>query len=145
MKKCKVCDNTKPLTDFHKNKTYSYGYASKCKECHKAQCKEGYLKYKPQRKAAIKEWAEKNRGKCNAANSKYRASLRNATVSWADEQYIKDLYENTKEASEIFGVLFEVDHRVPLQHPKACGLHNEYNLQVLTKADNCSKQNRWID
>lgn len=145
MKKCKTCGNTKELKEFHKNKTYADGYMSKCIPCHREQCKETYRKYKSTRKEANRQWQKKNRGKCNASGSKYRASLRNATVAWADEQYIKDLYENAQEASALFGVSFEVDHRVPLQHPKACGLHNEYNLQILTKAANCSKQNRWID
>lgn len=140
---CKVCNVELPLTAFYKNKTYTSGYnTSKCKECHKAQQREGYVKYKDKRLAGMQQWQERNRGKANTIKAKYRASKLQASVSWADNKYIADLYDNAKEASAIFGVEFQVDHVVPLQAVEACGLHNEFNLQILTKSENCSKQNR---
>ena len=142
MQKCKVCKTELPLTCFYKNKTYASGYTSKCKECHKAQQREGYQKYKPTRLAAMQQWQENNRGKANTIKAKYRASKLQATVSWSDKQYIADLYDNAKEASNMFGIDFQVDHIVPLQATEACGLHCEFNLQILTKTENCSKQNK---
>jgi hypothetical protein len=64
-------------------------------------------------------------------------------VPWADQDYIRDLYSNAKEASELFGVPFEVDHIIPLQGKKVSGLHHEDNLQVIPKSLNRSKGNKW--
>jgi 5-methylcytosine-specific restriction endonuclease McrA len=36
-----------------------------------------------------------------------------------------------------------IDHIDPLNHPLICGLHNRFNLQLLTKEENSQKGNRW--
>ncbi len=41
------------------------------------------------------------------------------------------------------GLEFEVDHIIPLQAESASGLHNEFNLQVLTKEENRAKYNKF--
>ena len=82
-------------------------------------------------------WRSNNRGKDNASKSKYRAAKRNATVSWADE----DLIEMWYTVAAIFKE--EVDHIVPLQSDKVCGLHCPDNFQLLSKTDNSSKNNKW--
>jgi hypothetical protein len=47
---------------------------------------------------------------------------------------------------EVTGQKWEVDHIVPLQSPLVCGLHNEFNLRVITRFENRSKNNRhWPD
>lgn len=46
----------------------------------------------------------------------------------------------------VTGEKWEVDHIVPLQSKLVCGLHNEFNLQVITQRENSSKRNyRWPD
>ena len=40
------------------------------------------------------------------------------------------------------GIKHEVDHIIPLQSPFVCGLHVEYNLQVITAKMNRSKGNK---
>lgn len=54
---------------------------------------------------------------------------------------IKLIYEECRALSRGKG-LFHVDHIVPLQHPRVCGLHVPWNLQILTASDNCSKSNK---
>jgi hypothetical protein len=40
----------------------------------------------------------------------------------------------------------EVDHIVPLNHPLVCGLHNEFNLEVVSTDYNQYKKDRfWPD
>jgi hypothetical protein len=36
-----------------------------------------------------------------------------------------------------------LDHVVPINHPLVCGLHVEWNLQVITSAENLAKSNNW--
>jgi hypothetical protein len=44
------------------------------------------------------------------------------------------------------GIKWELDHTVPLQSKLVSGLHNEHNLQVITRFENRSKSNRhWPD
>ena len=80
-------------------------------------------------------------------HSKLRKSaIKNAAAKWRNDDYIKDLYRNCREAEEIFNavgvnVKFHVDHIIPLNHDKVCGLHVENNLQILNAEENLSKSN----
>jgi hypothetical protein len=42
------------------------------------------------------------------------------------------------------GVKFEVDHIVPIKGELVCGLHTHDNMQILTKAENVRKLNRFV-
>ena len=86
-------------------------------------------------------WREENRGKHNSSGSLARAKRAKRNVPWADLDYIKDLYTNAKEASEIFGISFEVDHILPLCGKTISGFHHEDNLQVLPRNLNREKYN----
>lgn len=63
----------------------------------------------------------------------YRAG--SATPPWFDKEKV-DLFYSRCPAG------FHVDHVIPLNHPKVCGLHTLINLQYLTEADNLEKGNR---
>jgi hypothetical protein len=99
-----------------------------------------------QQKKRADEHRKNNLGKYAAKESRRRTAKLNASVSWADQKYIEDLYKNCREAEDIFNnaglnIKFHVDHIVPLQNDKVCGLHVEHNLQILTAEDNLSKSN----
>jgi len=81
----------------------------------------------------------------NARIAKRRATKKQATPAWADLEAIKEMYQ----LATIFnstGINLQVDHIVPLQSDKVCGLHCEANLQLLSASDNIKKGNRnWPD
>lgn len=62
-----------------------------------------------------------------------------ATPAWADMTAIKSVYAKSDE----MGAGFVVDHIVPLCGKTVCGLHVADNLQVIGKAENLRKSNKW--
>jgi hypothetical protein len=91
------------------------------------------------------KWAKDNPAKCVAATRRRDAKKLRATPSWADQRKILEFYEEAARLTKITGIRHEVDHAVPLQGKNVCGLHCEANLQIMTKAKNIAKYNRWQD
>lgn len=94
-----------------------------------------YLKdhYRSNKPAYLAKWAKR------------RAQKLNATPAWADMDAITAVYEEAKRLTLETGVQHEVDHIVPLVHPLVCGLHVEWNLQILTWTANRSKSNKLVE
>ena len=66
-----------------------------------------------------------------------------ATPPWADMCDIRKVYKEARRLSLITGRIYVVDHVVPLNHPRVCGLHIALNLQVIPKEHNEVKGNYW--
>lgn len=60
-----------------------------------------------------------------------------ACSSWADLKVIESIYEEARRIGKV------VDHIIPLKGKNVCGLHVENNLQVMTKAENAAKSNKF--
>lgn len=97
---------------------------------------------KPYVQRIVSEWRRANRDKLAKNASFYRASKIKATPPWADHHKIQLVYTEAQNKSAETGVLHAVDHIVPLNGKLVCGLHVDYNLQVITHIDNCSKSNK---
>lgn len=75
-----------------------------------------------------------------------RARKKQATPKWADRKAIRAIYAARKAAEELFGIMVQVDHVVPLKSDLVCGLHCEANLELLTGKANAEKHNSfWPD
>jgi hypothetical protein len=73
---------------------------------------------------------------------RFAARLR-ASPEWADKKAVLRIYQECQRISVETGILHHVDHIVPLVSPLVCGLHVEYNLQILPAAENLSKSNKF--
>jgi len=96
-------------------------------------------------KAYISLYAKKNSDVVNAINAKRRASKLRRTPFWLTRDNYKEIYKFYMEAqrkTKETGIRHDVDHIVPLQGEMVSGLHVPWNLQILTKSNNCSKGNR---
>lgn len=69
-----------------------------------------------------------------------------ATPLWANYFFMSEIRALARLRTKLTGIEWEVDHIVPLQSNLVCGLHWEYNLQVVPAKLNGEKGNRvWPD
>ena len=66
-----------------------------------------------------------------------------ACPGWADMNKIKSVYIERDRITKQTGIPHHVDHIVPICGDKVCGLHNEFNVRVITEAENLKKSNKF--
>lgn len=97
-------------------------------------------------KVCTVKWAKTNADKKRNTCARRRATKLKATPSWANNFFIEEIYDLAKLREKHTGIKWHVDHIVPLKNSLVCGLHVEYNMQVIPAKDNLSKGNRfWPD
>ncbi len=74
-----------------------------------------------------------------------RDRLKDATPAWSDLKAIKAIYQQARRQTLETGIKHEVDHILPIQGKKVCGLHVPSNLRVITKAENARKRSKHGD
>ena len=73
-----------------------------------------------------------------------RRRLRDKSMPpWANKEKINEIYLQARELTALTGIRHEVDHIVPTKHKLVCGLHCEFNLQILPKNQNRQKSNKF--
>jgi hypothetical protein len=91
-------------------------------------------------------WDRAHPDRANAKVMRRNAYKRQAVPAWVDLEKVAEYYQTSDGLSMLTGEWFQVDHVVPLKSPLVCGLHNEFNLQVLPSRVNAAKGNRvWPD
>jgi len=63
--------------------------------------------------------------------------------AWANKEAMLEFYKEARRLTNETGIEHQVDHIIPSNHKLVCGLHNEFNLQVLTKEENQKKNNKF--
>jgi len=123
-------------------------YASKNAAKVKRRKAENRKKKSAQYAAYARAYYAKNRG---ALINYYRlraAALKLAAPAWLTvihRAQIQEMYDIAEARTVQTGTPHEVDHIVPLKHPRVCGLHVPWNLQVLTQSANRQKRNNLIE
>ena len=98
-----------------------------------------WAKNNPEKKAIKnKKWRNENRTAHNIHAANRRAIKLQRTPGWADKEQIKMWYEVAQVLSKT-GVVFHVDHIVPLQGKEVCGFHSHENMQVIPWHENLRK------
>lgn len=144
---CLKCNEQKHLKNFTKHSSAKSGYRSTCKTCRSQEGKLWYTKNKDQKTLANKKHYEANKNLYFLKDSKRRAALKNAVPSWyskEDDAEFLRLKAECEKLNKITGIVYEIDHIIPLQSKTVCGLHCKENWQILTRAQNRSKSNKYI-
>lgn len=107
--------------------------AKKYRDVHKVEAREYFKKYHADRPGVKTLW-DANR----------RATKKQATPKWANLFFIAEAYSLAKLRERVCGGKWHVDHLIPLQSKRVCGLHVEHNLRVIPESENMRKSNqRW--
>lgn len=102
----------------------------------------------PEAKAKRKEWLKTPAGRAyvKTKKAKNRASFLKRMPKWltpTDKWMIKEAYHIATLRTQATGIIWEVDHIIPLQGKNVSGLHVPANLQIMPKSKNCSKGNKF--
>jgi hypothetical protein len=102
-------------------------------------------------RATRKRWADKNPEAVKAAFARASARRSKATQMakppwWSkwDRFVIAQAKELAKLRTQMTGIAWEIDHLIPLQARRACGLHCAENIQVIPQALNQWKRERLV-
>lgn len=77
-------------------------------------------------------------------SARRRCDKINAAPSWLtaeQHELMRRFYDEAVELTKRTGIVFEVDHIVPLRGKTVRGLHVPWNLQVIARKENRSKHN----
>jgi hypothetical protein len=161
MKKCTTCLTEQTFEAFHKDASRKDGHRELCKACVALYMRKNYVANKDaivekankwvsenreRHNAKCNLWAKNNPGKVNARTARRYAAKTQATPKWltADDHWmISEAYDLAQLRTKMFGVLWEVDHIVPLRGKMVSGLHAPWNLQVVPAHLNRRKSNKF--
>lgn len=136
-----------------KPKRNQSNYYLKNKERIRAQQKQYRLQNKEKCALLTKLWAKanpesikknrknrlvKNPNQVRAEKAAYKRRLKNQMPTWVNKQEILNIYLKAQEQG------LTVDHIIPLKGKIVSGLHVPWNLCLLSKAENSSKNNKFL-
>jgi len=168
MKTCFKCKKEKELNLFHKHKGMADGHLNKCKQCvvndvaqwrlDNPDCrKKEHAKVRERKgfKTRVEYHAcrKENAIGRKVSNTKYmhkrRLQKEQINITEFDKFVEEEALLLCGRREKLSGIKWNLDHIIPLNHKKACGLHVYSNFQVVPASWNFKKGNRnmntWIN
>lgn len=144
MKLCNKCNQQKPLSDFHKDKSKKDGYYSSCKLCNKERRKQQYHQNKETNKQAVRDWQKANPEKVTAykKNNKYKRREIVNTSKLTTSDFVKWSKHQVKICSYCATFCnndYQIDHIEPLTKN---GKHELDNLTIACSTCNREKSDK---
>ena len=101
--------------------------------------------YRAKRCAQMRAYKRTHRGEATAAQMARKAAQLQRTPAWADLKKIERIYTTARAMVEAIDEPYLVDHVIPLRGKRVSGLHVHTNLQILLRAENARKYNKFED
>lgn len=145
---CICCGETKAVDQFYKHKYMASGRLNKCIACCRQYCRDLYQRHvgEGRRSRSAPRKVGRAPRKLLPGNKRYgdqRRSRKQVTKRTELDRFVvreADLLALSRTAAT--GVRWHVDHIIPLNHRRASGLHNAFNVQVVPARWNIQKSNR---
>jgi hypothetical protein len=125
-----------------KNRERTRNWCKKNPDKHRENSRKNGKKWRKNNREKAREWRQVNAERMREYNAWRRSLKKQATPPWADREAIKKIYDEARRLEKETGVAHHVDHIYPLNSPYLCGLHVESNLQILTRSENLTKNNK---
>lgn len=140
---CRECLRSEKMRNPEREKSYFRRYNLTHKEKKRKYTVEWQRRNRDRHVATVTRWNRRNPAKVNARVAHREFRKQNATPVWANKEAILAVYIEAARRQQETGVPHHVDHIVPLICETVQGLHNEFNLQILTAEENRKKGNRY--
>jgi 5-methylcytosine-specific restriction endonuclease McrA len=79
----------------------------------------------------------------NSKRGPYIRAIVLSCLPWVSNKELLALNAEARRITEETGILHELDHVVPVNNPRVCGLSVPWNLEILTHQQNNAKSNYW--
>lgn len=161
---CKPCNKLKMAATYLKHKEKRSEKAKADYKANSAKAKDRARKWaaenKEKRRQINKKYVTQNPGTRKETATAYRLAnsglyaahykarqtrKQRAMPDWANTGKISRIYRACAAVTRTTGVMHHVDHFYPLKSDFVCGLHNEFNLRIITAVDNLTKSNNIPD
>lgn len=163
---CVACVQLAGVDRYKNNRESQYGAWRKWyeanKDAHNERVKKWQTVNKDKTRADAKAWVAANPEKVAAKTKRYRKAHPDKVTAWAvasvarrakrvpkwlsddDKWMLQEAYALARQRTKMFGFVWEVDHIIPLRGATVSGLHVPTNIQVIPKAHNRAKRNKFL-
>lgn len=150
LKDCNNCNQFLSYSSFSIDNNQKSGLAIKCKDCQKTLRKN----YREANHEVVRSYEKKYRSTDKAKitravnESTRRASKNQSTPIWyneLDELILEEIYALAKERQAVTGIIYHVDHVIPLKGKEVCGLHWYQNWRLIPAVENIRKSNKLME